>query len=154
MEHINILLADDDADDCLIFWRALKGFPVKTKLTTVDDGEKLIKLLQSTREFPHVVFLDFNMPCKNGLVCLKEIKQDKDLKHLPVIVYSTSFDNAVNDHLFENGAHYFIRKLGEFSLFKIAIQEALILVTQGDSPLPTREHFVLTRKNNLTVNEL
>lgn len=152
--HINILLADDDADDRLIFEKALKGFLITTNLTTVDDGEKLINLLQNSKELPHVVFLDFNMPCKNGLECLKEIKQNTNLKHLPVIVYSTSFENGVIDELFENGAQFFIRKLADFSIFKNAIHEALFLVAQGDNPIPTREEFVLTTKNNLKAKEL
>lgn len=154
LKHVNILLADDDADDCLIFERALKGFPLITHLVTVNDGEKLMKLLQNTNELPHVLFLDFNIPCKNGLECLKEIKQNNDLKHLPVIMYSTSFENVVVDLLFESGAHYLIRKLAQFSIFKKTIRQALTLVTEENSSLPAREHFVLIIKDNLTINEL
>ncbi|MCW3104825.1 MAG: transcriptional regulator [Bacteroidetes bacterium] len=148
-KHINILLADDDADDCLIFERALRDYPAITNLITVNDGEQLMKLLETTNELPHVLFLDFNMPCKNGLQCLVEIKQNDNLKHLPVIVYSTSFENDVVDQLFENGAHYFIRKLPQFPVFKKIIQHALTLVTQENSAPPLREHFVLLVQNNL-----
>ncbi len=151
LKHINILLADDDDDDRLIFERALKDFPAITNLITVNNGEQLMKLLQNTNELPHVLFLDFNMPCKNGLECLIEIKQNKNLKDLPVIMYSTSFENEVADQLFENGAHYFIRKIAQFSIFKKTIQHALTQVTQENNLPPTREHFVLIIQNNLTV---
>lgn len=149
LKHVNILLADDDADDCLIFERALKGFPLSTNLVTVNDGEKLMKLLENTNELPHVLFIDFNMPCKNGLECLKEIKQNTNLKHLPVIMYSTSFEKEVIDQLFESGAHYFIRKLAQFSIFKETIHQALTLVTQENSSPPSRENFVLIIKDKL-----
>jgi len=150
-KHINILLAEDDADDCVIFERALKDFPAITNLTTVNNGEHLMELLQNTNELPHVIFLDFNMPCKNGLECLIEIKLNKNLKELPVIMYSTSCENNVVDQLFENGAHYFIRKLPQFPMFKKAIQHSLTLVTQENCSPPLREHFVLLNQNNLSV---
>ena len=147
MKHLNILLADDDADDCQIFEQALKGFSAVTNLTTVDDGEKLMKYLLNTNELPDVVFLDFNMPCKNGLECLKEIKQNKSLKQLPVIMYSTSAEKVIVDLLFENGAHCFIQKLAQFFTFKKTIHQALIFVTQENSSPTTRERFMLTENN-------
>lgn len=151
LKRINILLADDDADDCRIFERAIKDFPAVTDLTTVNNGEELMKLLQNTNQLPHVIFLDFNMPCKNGLECLIEIKQNENLKDLPVIMYSTCFDNDVVDQLFEHGAYYFIRKLPQFPVFKKIIQHALALVTQENCSPPLREQFVLMTPNNFIV---
>jgi hypothetical protein len=46
LNQVNILLADDDADDCIIFKQALNGFPILTNLATVDDGVKLIALVK------------------------------------------------------------------------------------------------------------
>lgn len=148
LKPVNILLADDDADDRLIFEKALKGLTVITSLSTVDDGEKLMTVLQNVNELPDVVFIDFNMPCKNGMECLKEIKKNKNLKHIPIIIYSTSFEKVVVDLLFENGAQYFIRKVAEFSIFKKTIQQVLILAIQVNSSRPTREHFVYIVKEN------
>lgn len=113
-----------------------------------------MKHLLNTNELPDVVFLDFNMPCKNGLECLKEIKHNKNLNHLPVIMYSTSAEKVIVDLLFENGAHYFICKFTPFSTFKKTIQQALTLVTQNNSLPATREYFVLIIENNLTINKL
>lgn len=87
---LNILLADDDTDDCTFFKEALKEFPLPTHLIAVHDGEQLMKLLTNqTNELPHVLFLNLNMPRKNGFECLREIKFNKKLKQLPVIVFST-----------------------------------------------------------------
>lgn len=154
LKHVNILLADDDADDCHIFEQALKDFPAITNLTTIDNGEKLMKHLLNTSALPDVVFLDFNMPCKNGLECLKEIKHNKNLKHLPVILYSTSAEKVIVDLLFDNGAHYFIRKFAQFSTFKKTIQQALTLVTQNNNLTAKREHFMLITENNFPIKEL
>jgi len=147
----NILLADDDTDDCYFFKVALEELMLSTNLTTVQDGEQLMKLLtKETSGLPDVLFLDLNMPRKNGFECLSEIKLNKRLKPLSVIIFSTSFEHEVVNLLFENGALYFIRKPSEFSKFKQIIQQTVILIAQGlhsgqteNILQPTRENFVL-----------
>ena len=152
LKKLNILLADDDTDDCLFFKKALEEFPLSTPLTAVHDGEQLMQLLTNeTNELPHVIFLDLNMPRKNGFECLLEIKLSEKLKHLPVIIFSTSFEQEVVDLLYKNGAQYFIRKPSEFSQYKKIILYTLKLLTQEDISQPIKENFVLTLQNNLTV---
>jgi len=147
-KHLNILLADDDTDDCIFFKQALHELILPTSLTAVHDGEQLMQFLtDETNELPHILFLDLNMPRKNGFECLSEIKLSEKLKQLPVIVFSTSFEQEVVNMLYQNGAQYFIRKPSEFSQFKKIIQQSLTLVAQGDISQPTKENFVLTVQN-------
>jgi CheY-like chemotaxis protein len=75
---------------------------------------------------PDVLFLDLNMPCKNGYECLSEIKQNIKLKHLPVIVFTTSCPNESIVMLFKVGAQDFVRKSGDFEQLKLVIHQALI----------------------------
>ena len=146
---LNILLADDDTDDCIFFKEALEELPLSTHFTAVHDGEQLMQLLtKETNELPHVLFLDLNMPRKNGFECLSEIKLNKKLKQLPVIMFSTSFELEVVNLLYKNGAQYFIRKPSEFSQFKKIIQKTLTLIGQENISQPTRENFVLTVQNS------
>ncbi|HWZ23298.1 MAG TPA: response regulator [Cytophagaceae bacterium] len=150
LKKLNVLLADDDIDDCLFFQAALKEFPLLKTLTAVHDGEQLMQLLMNqTNELPNVLFLDLNMPRKNGFECLSEIKDNKYLKKLPVIVFSTSFEQEVVNLLHINGAHYFIRKPSEFSQFKKIIQHTLTLMAQGNVSRPDKENFVLTLQNSV-----
>lgn len=152
LKEINILLADDDADDCIFFKEALKDFIIPTNLITVHDGEQLMHLiLNETTQISHVLFLDLNMPRKNGFECLSEIKLSKKQNQLPVIVFSTSFEQEVVNSLYNNGAQYFIRKPSDFSQFKKIIQQTLSLVAQGHISQPTREDFVLSVHNNLVI---
>jgi CheY-like chemotaxis protein len=146
--HFNLLLSDDDSDDCYFFQEALNGLPISTHLTTVHDGEQLMEfLVQQKTPLPHVLFLDLNMPRKNGFECLLEIKDNKNLKHLQVIIFSTSFDPKVVDLLFNNGAQYIIRKPPEFSQLKKVIHLALTLISKEIVSQPTRDEFVLTKQN-------
>jgi len=149
---MKILLADDDSDDCLFFKKALGELLLSTHLTTVNDGEQLMQqLTNETNVLPHVLFLDLNMPRKNGFECLTEIKLSKKLKQLPVIVFSTSFEQEVVYQLYKNGAQYFIRKPSEFSQFKNIIQLSLGLITKENIPQPTRENFVITVETSLII---
>jgi CheY-like chemotaxis protein len=152
LKQLNILLADDDTDDCIFFKEALGELLLSTNLTTVHDGEQLMQLLTNeTNVLPHVLFLDLNMPRKNGFECLTEIKLSKKLKQLPVIVFSTSFEQEVVNQLYKNGAQYFIRKPSEFSQFKKIIQQSLALIMKENISQPTRENFVIIVETSLII---
>jgi CheY-like chemotaxis protein len=146
---LNILLVDDDIDDIYFFDIALKELPVSTHLTIVNDGEQLMNYLSENLEhLPDILFLDLNMPRKNGFECLEEIRLIEKLKQLPIIIFSTSFEQGVVNILYKNGAQYFIRKPSDFSQFKKLIHQSLIFVLQGNISQPTREKFVLTIENS------
>ena len=152
VKQLNILLADDDTDDCLFFKDALTELPLQTHLRAVHDGEKLMQLLTNeTYELPHVLFLDLNMPRKNGFECLIEIKQSKKLRQLPVIIFSTSFEQEDVNLLYDNGAQYFIRKPSEFSQFKKIIHRTITIIGQKNISQPDRENFVLTMQNSPVI---
>lgn len=149
---MNILLADDDMDDCSFFREAAEEQLLPGALTTVHEGEILMRHLKNeANELPDIIFLDINMPRKNGFECLIEIKSDDRLKHLPVIMFSTSFELSVVNHLYEDGAQYFIRKPAGFAEFKQIIQQSLALIVQENKSQPARKDFVITAQNSLIV---
>ena len=131
LKQLNILLADDDMDDCGFFKKALAALPLSTNLTVANDGEQLMQLLtHKTNEVPDVLFLDINMPRKNGLECLTEIKQNGKLKDLPVVIFSTSNNESVMRTLFKAGAHIYIHKPGDFKQLKEVINNAIPIASE------------------------
>ncbi len=144
-KHGNILLADDDTDDCAFFEEALGDILLTTNFTAVHNGEQLMHhLLVDAVVLPDIIFLDLNMPRKNGFECLAEIKQHHKLKLVPVIIFSTSYEQEVVNLLYHGGAHYFIRKPAQFSKFKKIIHHALAVMASGHYRRPGEAHFVLT----------
>lgn len=140
---IHILLADDDNDDCYMFSNVLSEIPISTQLTIVSDGEKLMGYLSKHLNFlPDVLFLDLNMPRKNGAECLTAIKSNKKLKRLPIIIYSTSCNKDVVDIFYRNGAYYYICKTN-FTEFKKSLHYILQLMAQNKFAQASREKFVL-----------
>ncbi len=159
IKPLNILLADDDTDDCDFFEAALKKLPQHTNLSVVHDGEALMKLLMTMlNNLPDVLFLDLNMPRKNGFECLTEIKNHPKLGKLPIIVFSTSFDQARANMLYNNGAQYFMRKPAEFAQLKDLIQLALTHIVEDLATAKTENitqpepaNFILTVQSGIAA---
>lgn len=144
LPFINILLADDDADDRLLFEEALKDLSIQCTFKSVNNGEQLMNFLRADPGgLPDMVFLDLNMPLKNGFECLMEIKSNENLKSLIVIIYSTSLVDDVVNLLYEKGAQYYVRKPGDFSELKKVILAALTLATDERHAKPRKENFVI-----------
>jgi CheY-like chemotaxis protein len=144
-EKINLLLADDDVDDCDFFRDALDDYPVTTTLTIVHNGVELMKLLtQKGYKLPRALYLDLNMPRKSGFECLSEIKLNQTLKQLPVIIFSTSFDREIVKLLHQRGANFYIRKPAEFSNFKKIILKSITLIVEDKNKQTTKEEFVIS----------
>jgi CheY-like chemotaxis protein len=138
----HILLADDDPDDRMLFQDILDELPLSTQLTTVFNGEQLMQLLNdANKQLPDVLFLDLNMPRKNGFDCLLEIKRSPKLKLLPVIIISTSYMSEVASVLNKSGAQYYFRKPNSYTQLKKFIHHALILTEKGNVENPYRKNL-------------
>ncbi len=89
-----ILMADDDEDDTLFMSAALKAVGLIGAVHKVNNGAELIiylkDLIQNNFKLPALIILDLNMPQKNGKDVLKIVKSDERLKHIPIVVYTTS----------------------------------------------------------------
>lgn len=137
LNRLNIVLADDDKDDCSFFEKALKEISIDTNLTIVHDGEKLMNYLYGNSEhLPDVLFLDLSMPRKNGIECLSEIKESTQLKDLLIVMFSTSFPQERNYEeniislLLKLGAHDYIRKSSDLEQLRKVIHKTLIMVEE------------------------
>jgi CheY-like chemotaxis protein len=114
--NLSILIADDDADDKDLFREALHETGESYTINTVSNGQELMDYLHGhSYSLPDVIFLDLNMPIKDGREALKEIKGDKQLCSIPVIIFSTS--NSIHDINFSYsyGANLFVVKPFEFT---------------------------------------
>jgi CheY-like chemotaxis protein len=141
---LNILLADDDMDDRFFFSKALDEIPVNTKLSTVNNGELLMEYLTNNEDnLPDVLFLDLSMPRKTGFECLAEIKENKKLADITVIMFTTSFTRSMDlednlkTTLIRMGAADYIRKPGDFDEYKLIIQEVINSLIEKRKPTKT-----------------
>ncbi len=143
-ERLKVLLADDDEDDRLFFMDALAEIPIQSEVTVVKDGIELLEYLkQKSVTLPNVVFLDLNMPCKGGIDCLREIRQDPRLLNLCVAIYSTSASDHDIEETFVMGANIYIKKPQDYATLKKILSEVLKRSWQYETSGLNRENFVL-----------
>lgn len=120
---VKILLADDDEDDCMLAREALAESRLSSELYVVRDGEELMDYLYhrgryvslSSSPRPGLILLDLNMPKKDGREALKEIKNDPELRKIPVIILTTSKAPEDIYRTYELGANSFIIKPMNFA---------------------------------------
>src|SRR4051812_46031752 len=103
----NILLAEDDNDDYDFFLYAIKDYTSVT-LNRVTNGEQLMLQLNEQLITPDIIFLDINMPRKNGMQCLQEIRRLENCMDVPVIIMSTTRNEDVIETFYHAGAHFYI----------------------------------------------
>ena len=116
MEKVNILLVDDDEEDRLLFSLAIKKTGIESSLTEIESCDELIRHLgECNSRLPDIIFLDINMPLKDGKLCLKEIRKDQKFHNIPVIMYSTSDHPNDVEETFREGANLYTVKAVSFS---------------------------------------
>lgn len=140
----HIIHADDDEDDRYLFKKVLGELDIPVSLTAVSDGNELMQLLNiEGNRHPDLIFLDLNMPLKNGFECLAEIRKNPRLQEIKVIVLSTAYPYQVVNKLYALGASYFIRKPDKFSEMMEKIRLALTIEKEPNSVRPSLEEFVI-----------
>ena len=121
----SIILADDDKDDHDFFQNALNDITPSVNLSIVEDGDALLNLLK--HYVPDFIFLDLDMPCKNGLECLTEIKANSMLQNIPIIIFSSTSRPVNIDTAYEMGADLFFIKPSNYIELVSSIKAILSL---------------------------
>jgi PleD family two-component response regulator len=118
-----IFLIDDDADDCFHFEEALKEIDPEIRFNCRNQCEGLLPVLVGY--MPDLIFLDINMPVKNGFDCMKEIRSCRDLKKVPIVMFSTSQNERDINISFGFGASLFFHKPGSYEKLRDNLKEIL-----------------------------
>ena len=141
MEDVKkIFYTDDDRDDQEIFKDAALEVSAGLQVWIQSDGGELMNLLNNPPPKPHIIFLDLNMPVRNGYEILQEIRESEQLKQFPVIVFSTSDDIAAIDTTRKLGANLYIPKPSSYSLLKKVIRHSLSI--NWETFAATEDNFV------------
>ena len=139
---LRILLVEDSAAQAVLTRRALTDSSYNSEVTHARDGVEALAMLRREGKYadferPDLIFLDLNMPRKDGRQVLGEMREDQDLVSIPVVVLTTSEDDDDIREAFRLGTNSYIVKPVELKKFFTVVEE-----TQhywfGISVLPTR----------------
>ncbi len=115
-----ILLVDDNPDDVTFTLRAFKQNNISNEIVVAVDGEQALQLLlpETALSFqPALVLLDLKLPKVGGLEVLRRVRADSRTQSLPIVVLTTSSEDADIDRSYQLGANSFVRKPAVFSEF-------------------------------------
>ena len=119
-----LIIADDDHDDQILLKEALEDFEFPPLTEMVSDGCQLTDALENEL-LPDLILVDLNMPNKNGIECLLEIRSNNKYEKLPIIVLSTSKDPHDIEACFNSGATLFYSKPYTFKELKTLVHSIL-----------------------------
>ena len=139
---LKIFLADDDEDDREFFSEALISVHPNCELVMVSNGEKAINFFRESDYVPDFIFLDINMPKKNGLECLKFIKNRYPDGKFHVVMLSTSSAANIVDMSYQNGASIYIQKPSRFNELVKYLKYCIVEMKTSES----KEDFVLNSR--------
>ena len=118
---VTVLMADDDREDCQLTELALRQAHPDVALQFVHDGEELLDYLRhegrfsgSEAPFPGLILLDVNMPRLDGMQALRRIKDDPQLRRVPVVMFTSSYADSDVNQSYDLGASAFITKPMDF----------------------------------------
>ena len=128
MKTIEILLVEDNPGDIILTIDALKEGKVLNNVNVVKDGEQALEYLRkqgnySSSSIPDIILLDLNLPKKSGLQVLQEIKNDKDLKKIPVVILTSSAADEDVIIAYDNYVNCYIRKPVDLNSFMEVINK-------------------------------
>jgi len=142
-----ILLVDDSEDAVFLTREAFDVAKLRVNLKNVDNGLKCLQFLRKEGPYgdaptPDLILLDINMPVMNGYEVLTEIVKDDKLKHLPVVILTTSYEAADIHKMYALRCSSYITKPVDFDDFVKAISQLasywLTTVVVPDSTHPYR----------------
>ncbi len=127
-EPMEILLVEDNEDDILLEREALADAKLVNLMSVVRDGEEAMAYLRRQGTYrnarvPGLILLDINMPKKNGFEVLNELKADPTLRHIPVVMLTTSDSESDIIKSYARGACSFITKPMDFDKFRDVIRQ-------------------------------
>jgi DNA-binding NarL/FixJ family response regulator len=140
--NMEVLLAEDDQDDVLLFQLALKEMTFPTHLRHAENGEVLFTLLK--QYIPDLLFLDIHMPCKDGVSCIIEIRKNKEYDNLPVVMYTSHSTENYIDDCFRNGANLYLIKNKTFRELVENLRTIFSFDWKKQMFYPPKQQFVLS----------
>jgi two-component system, chemotaxis family, response regulator Rcp1 len=139
--EFHILLVEDNPADARLTLEAFRGVRVGTRISHVKDGAEALDFLRRAGRFadvtkPDLILLDLNLPRKDGREVLAEIKSDARLRHIPVVVLTTSSAEADVGRAYDLKANCYVQKPSHFD----ALQQVVRCIDEfwiGTALVPT-----------------
>jgi len=125
MKQLSILLIEDDVIEVMKFKRTITTLNLSHKIVEANNGLQALDILNNKDYLPNIILLDLNMPMLNGVDFLTIIKNDKTLKYIPTIIFTTSNNEKDFKECYKNGIAGYMLKPLKYKDYVIRIKQIL-----------------------------
>lgn len=138
---MHVLFVDDDTDESYLFNEALEHAGLNIQLSKAKNGNELLTYLH-TKPLPDLVFMDLNMPYKDGLEALAEVRKDSRFNRLPLVIYSSTKNDFQVETSYTHGANLYVVKPNNFDTM-VQIVKKVCTMDWKNFCSPRRDEFVI-----------
>jgi response regulator RpfG family c-di-GMP phosphodiesterase len=142
-EYLNVLLADDDEGNLILFKNILQEFKIQVKVKTFCNGKDLMIYLNENTVVPEVVFMNYSLPLKNSLECLGEIKSNQKFDPMTIIVFNDNLSSEQEEEAFVTGANVVMKKPDNYRDMKKNITDIISITWQYHTSGLNKNNFIM-----------
>lgn len=143
-EYLNVIAADNDEGNIIFFKNIFKDLRIGVKSQCFSSGEDLMEYLTSEGTIiPEVVFIKYDIPGKNSMECLDEIKTDSRLSDIIIVIYSDQISESEIEEIFVNGGNIVMRKPDTYDGLKKSLTEIITINWQYHTSGLNKDNFIM-----------
>jgi len=137
MQPVTIVLVEDDPGHARLIEKNIRRAGVNNDITHFESGTAALEHLLANGTAPTLVLLDLNLPDMSGTQILEKLKSNRDTKHVPVIVLTTTDDKSEIQKCYDLGCNVYITKPVDYEAFATAIRQLGLFLSVMKVPDPT-----------------
>ncbi|SEW49181.1 CheY chemotaxis protein or a CheY-like REC (receiver) domain [Chryseobacterium wanjuense] len=143
-EYLNVILVDDDEGNQIFFKNIFKDLKVGVKVQIFNNGRDLMNFLNSEDALiPEILFMKYDIPKKNSLECLEEIKIDFRFDQMVNVIYSDELSVGEEEDVFVKGANVFMKKPDNYADMKKVLSEIITINWQYHTSGLNKNNFIM-----------
>jgi CheY-like chemotaxis protein len=136
MQPVTIVLIEDDPGHARLIEKNIRRAGVNNDIRHFENGTAALEHLLASGTAPTLVLLDLNLPDMSGTQILERLKSGRDTKHIPIIVLTTTDDNAEVQKCYDLGCNVYITKPVDYDAFATAIRQLGLFLSVMKVPDP------------------
>ncbi|ASW74617.1 transcriptional regulator [Chryseobacterium piperi] len=143
-EYLNVILADDDEGNIILFKNIFKDLKIAVKVQSFQNGKDLMEYLNNAEAFiPEMIMMNYTISQKSSLECLEEIKIDLRLSNMITAIYSDSLPEEDIERILVKGANIYIKKPDNYKDLKRVVSDVITLNWQYQTSGLNKDNFIL-----------
>ncbi|MEC3875357.1 response regulator [Chryseobacterium salviniae] len=142
-EYLNVVLADPDEGNLILLRNILQEFKIQVKIKAFSNGIALMDYLAKDDIVPEVIFINYQLPLKDCLECLNEIKSHQKFDPMTTIIYSEFISAEEQEQILLNGANVFMKKPDNYRDMKKKVNDIISIAWQYHTSGLNKNYFIM-----------